>query len=112
MQISINAPPVLSWDICERAHFYNRNQPCQVLYCRYRFGDVIRVVRLHNKTPVIEFMYRQGQLLNLRHEKITEDMLLSAVQSSIQRVCPTVPLQDYTSCEVLPSAGGEKVRHV
>jgi len=48
-------------------------------------------------------MYRQGQLLNLRHEKITEDMLLSAVQAAVKTVHPQSRLIDYTSSEIFPT---------
>ena len=27
-------------------------------FYRYRFGDVVKVVDFHHKTPVVEFMYR------------------------------------------------------
>lgn len=46
---------------------------------RYRFGDVVRVVSLYNQTPVIEFMYRQGQFLNVRGEKTSETAFYQAL---------------------------------
>lgn len=39
---------------------------------RYRFGDVVKIAGFHNQCPVIEFMYRQGQFLNVRGEKTSE----------------------------------------
>jgi len=47
--------------------------------CRYRIGDVIRVVGFHHGAPLVEFQYRQGQLLNLRGEKTSEPQLAAAV---------------------------------
>ena len=66
---------------------------------RYRIGDVVKVVRFHNKCPVIEFQYRQGQLLNMRSEKTTETMLYEAVTTVIRRRGEKVHLVDYTCAE-------------
>jgi len=48
-------------------------------------------------------MYRMGQLLDLRGEKISEDMFYRALLSAMQRVCPDIQLLDYTTAEVPPS---------
>ncbi|XP_053398736.1 GH3 domain-containing protein-like [Mercenaria mercenaria] len=50
---------------------------------RYRFGDVVKVVGHHNTCPVIEFQYRQGQFLNVRGEKTSENYFYQAVNSAI-----------------------------
>lgn len=34
--------------------------------CRYRVGDVVRVVGHHHGAPLVDFRYRIGQILNLR----------------------------------------------
>lgn len=47
---------------------------------RYRLGDVVTVVDRFKQAPVVEFNYRAGQLLNLRGEKLPEDLVLRAVQ--------------------------------
>lgn len=49
---------------------------------RYRFGDVVRVVGFHNHCPMIEFLYRQGQFLNVRGEKTSEKAFYSALLHS------------------------------
>lgn len=46
---------------------------------RYRIGDVVRMIRFHNQTPVVEFLYRQGQLLNIRGEKLDEHIFYEAL---------------------------------
>ncbi|XP_070554653.1 GH3 domain-containing protein-like [Ptychodera flava] len=74
---------------------------------RYRFGDVIRVVRLHNQCPVIEFLYRQGQLLNVRGEKTSENVFYKALVETVSK-WSDVKLVDYTTAEsvMLPSQRG------
>ncbi|XP_072026289.1 uncharacterized protein [Amphiura filiformis] len=52
-------------------------------FYRYRFGDVIKVVDFYYNLPVIKFMYRSGQLLNLRAEKVTELSVDEAVQHMV-----------------------------
>ena len=47
--------------------------------CRYRLGDVVKVVGFYNNSPEIEFLYRRNQVLNMVSEKTTEDHLTSAI---------------------------------
>lgn len=63
-------------------------------FYRYRLGDVVKVVGQFNRTPVIEFLYRKGQLLNLDGEKTPE----SAVQHALQAALNTFgfSVEDYT----------------
>ena len=67
--------------------------------CRYRIGDIVKVVRFHNQCPVIEFQYRQGQLLNMRSEKTSETMLYEAITKVIGRKGDKAHLVDYTCAE-------------
>ena len=67
--------------------------------CRYRIGDIVKVVRFHNQCPVIEFQYRQGQLLNMRSEKTSETMLYEAITKVIGRKGEKTHLVDYTCAE-------------
>ena len=46
---------------------------------RYRMGDVIKVNGFIGKSPVIEFMFRKGQVLNIAGEKIDSRQLEQAV---------------------------------
>lgn len=66
---------------------------------RYRIGDVVRVVRFHNSCPVIEFQYRQGQILNMRSEKTTEMMMYEALTKVLQGTSERPRLVDYTCAE-------------
>uniref|UniRef100_T1IPJ3 GH3 domain-containing protein n=1 Tax=Strigamia maritima TaxID=126957 RepID=T1IPJ3_STRMM len=51
---------------------------------RYRMGDVVKVVKFVKETPVVEFLYRQGQLLNVRGEKMSERLFFDAFQESVK----------------------------
>ncbi|WP_291635948.1 GH3 auxin-responsive promoter family protein, partial [Clostridium sp.] len=51
-------------------------------FYRYRMGDVIKVVGHSNQSPVIEFMYRKGQLLNIAGEKTSEQAVRYALEST------------------------------
>ncbi|KAL4230653.1 hypothetical protein ACF0H5_011029 [Mactra antiquata] len=66
---------------------------------RYRFGDVVKVVGHHNTCPVIEFQYRQGQFLNVRGEKISENFFYQALSSAVQKA--GVNMVDYCCTESL-----------
>ena len=45
---------------------------------RYRLGDVVRIAGFEGKTPVFEFEYRRGNVLDLVGEKTTEQHLRNA----------------------------------
>ncbi|CAH1267721.1 GHDC [Branchiostoma lanceolatum] len=67
---------------------------------RYRFGDVVKVVGFYHKCPVIQFMYRQGQMLNVRGEKTSEDMFYQALKSAKTSWADTgVHVVDYCCAE-------------
>ncbi|XP_033125835.1 GH3 domain-containing protein-like [Anneissia japonica] len=65
---------------------------------RYRFGDVVKVIRFHNQCPVVEFICRQGQLLNVRGEKTYEDLLYNVLLNTVNS-WPSTQLVDYTTME-------------
>ncbi|KAK3099344.1 hypothetical protein FSP39_003018 [Pinctada imbricata] len=67
-------------------------------FWRYRFGDVVRVTGFYNQCPIIEFMYRQGQFLNVRGEKTSE----SSFYQALSKACESwsdIKLVDYCCCE-------------
>lgn len=71
---------------------------------------MVKVVRFHNSCPVIEFQYRQGQLLNMRSEKTSETMIYEAITTVIRRKGDKLQLVDYTCAESIllnfvPSCG-------
>nr|XP_014345657.1 PREDICTED: GH3 domain-containing protein isoform X2 [Latimeria chalumnae] len=65
---------------------------------RYRIGDVVKVVRFYNQCPVVEFKYRQGEMLNVRGEKISEEGFYRALQRAV-RLWPGAELIDYSCAE-------------
>ncbi|XP_033110254.1 probable indole-3-acetic acid-amido synthetase GH3.9 [Anneissia japonica] len=67
---------------------------------RFRFGDVIKVVKFYNQCPVIEFQYRYGQLMSIRGEKVDEACLFEAVKKTLNR-WPGLKLVDYACAESL-----------
>ncbi|MBU3161072.1 GH3 auxin-responsive promoter family protein [Clostridium frigoris] len=63
-------------------------------FYRYRMGDVVKVVDYSHQSPVIEFMYRKGQLLNLAAEKTSEQAVRYALGETTK--ASGVILEDYT----------------
>ncbi|XP_069093786.1 GH3 domain-containing protein isoform X1 [Pleurodeles waltl] len=75
---------------------------------RYRNGDVVRVAGFHNQCPVVEFMFRQSQTLNIRGEGITEDTFYHSLRRAIT-LWPGAGLVDYCSMDsriLGPFSGG------
>jgi hypothetical protein len=50
---------------------------------RYRLGDVVRVVGRHHQSPLMEFLYRRGALLNLMGEKTSEQAARVALEEAL-----------------------------
>lgn len=71
---------------------------------RYRLGDVVKVVDYYGKSPVIEFLYRKGQLLNLVAEKTTESAVHHSIMTSREKW--GVELVDYTAIQDLSETVG------
>ncbi|XP_041453108.1 jasmonoyl--L-amino acid synthetase JAR4-like [Lytechinus variegatus] len=46
---------------------------------RYRMGDVIEVIDFHQDMPIINFLYRTGQMLNVRYEKLDQRIVSDSV---------------------------------
>ena len=53
---------------------------------RYDIGDVVRVVRMQERTPVIEFLHRAGSTCSLTGEKLTEDQVTAAVSDVAEQL--------------------------
>ena len=66
---------------------------------RYRIGDVVKIARFHNSCPVVEFQYRQGQILNVRAEKTSERVFFDALTSALRSEGQRFQMVDYTSAE-------------
>ena len=48
---------------------------------RYRMEDIVQVTRMHNNTPMIEFLYRKNLGMNLANEKTTTQMVDAVVKN-------------------------------
>ncbi|KAH9489794.1 hypothetical protein Btru_036562 [Bulinus truncatus] len=79
---------------------------------RYRFGDVVKVVGFYNQCPIIEFKYRKGQFLNIRGEKISEEMFYDALKEAVLQMWPGTKLADYCCVESAVLDGLESFRNV
>ena len=55
-------------------------------FMRYRLHDIVRVVEFYGQTPVIEFIERQGQLIDVVGEKTAEHHIVEAIASACYRV--------------------------
>ncbi len=64
---------------------------------RYRLGDVVRCVGYYNQTPIVEFLYRQGSLLNFYYEKVTENTVLAALTKASEILGNDCQIVDYTT---------------
>ncbi|GAV02755.1 hypothetical protein RvY_13281 [Ramazzottius varieornatus] len=72
--------------------------PCG-LY-RYRIGDVVRIEEFYNKWPVVTFLHRTGELLNIRSEKLPEGILYNSIMSAAAELSEDIKgVADFTSCE-------------
>ncbi|ELU11427.1 hypothetical protein CAPTEDRAFT_104502 [Capitella teleta] len=68
---------------------------------RYRTGDIIKVVGFQEQTPIYEFQYRLGQILNIYWEKTDEAAIFESVSRALERLPrkDRVRLVDYTTTE-------------
>jgi len=60
---------------------------------RYRLHDIIRVVEFYGQTPVIEFVERQGQVIDIIGEKTAEHHVVEAIDTASHVI--DEPLVDY-----------------
>lgn len=65
---------------------------------RYRLGDVVEVVGFFNQIPLIDFLFRAGQMLNVHAEKLTERSFTSALQAAVA-AWEGLELRDFTAAE-------------
>ena len=73
-------------------------------FYRYRIGDVVKVVDYYFNTPLLEFGYRKGQLLNLAGEKTTEQAVIAAIQDA--SLALGLLLEDFTVVQNLAGSLG------
>lgn len=73
-------------------------------FYRYRLGDIVKVVDYYYKSPVIEFLYRKGQILNIAAEKTQESAVQYALMEAKKKW--NSHLVDYTVTHDLSSPVG------
>lgn len=61
---------------------------------RYNIGDVVRVVRFEQQTPVVEFLHRAGRTCSLTGEKLTEEQVTGAIAAAARAL--HLPLVSFT----------------
>ena len=76
-------------------------------FYRYRLGDVIRVTGYHHECPKIVFSYRKNQLISMYGEKVTETVLLHAIEEMAEESGTAV--HDYS---VYPDTGTEPGHYI
>ncbi|WP_066633530.1 GH3 auxin-responsive promoter family protein [Desulfolucanica intricata] len=100
-------PTVLNLDQLEKGKSYEVVLTNHAGFYRYRLGDVIKVVDYYNSCPVVEFLYRKGQLLNLTGEKTREAAVLEALKNAAKQWGSD--LTDYTTAVDIDGALGRYV---
>lgn len=75
-------PRTLNLDQLEKGQSYEIVVTNFSGFYRYRIGDVVKVVDYYFNTPLLEFGYRKGQLLNLAGEKTSEQAVIAAIQDA------------------------------
>lgn len=63
---------------------------------RYRMGDIVRCIGFYNQSPIVEFLYRRGSLLNLAGEKVSEDTIFTALTEGIKTFGDDCQIVDYS----------------
>lgn len=100
-------PTVLDLEQLEKGQSYEVVVTNHAGLYRYRLGDVVKVVDYCNNSPVVEFLYRKGQLLNLAGEKTQEAAVLNALKKAAKRWGSD--LMDYTTVVDLNGALGRYI---
>ncbi|XP_071967809.1 GH3 domain-containing protein isoform X1 [Engystomops pustulosus] len=67
-------------------------------FYRYRLGDVVQVTSFYNQSPVVKFLYRKSQTLNVRGERISECGFYKALRCTVA-LWPGATLLNYCCLE-------------
>nr|XP_054749690.1 uncharacterized protein LOC129255353 [Lytechinus pictus] len=65
---------------------------------RYRMGDVVKVTGFYNKTPLLEYGHRVGDVLDMHGERTPEIIIKAALQEALTKYA-TFHLVDFTCVE-------------
>lgn len=61
---------------------------------RYNIGDVVRVIGMQQRTPIVEFLHRAGSTCSMTGEKLTEEQVVQAMSAAARRL--GIPLEGFT----------------
>ena len=64
---------------------------------RYRLGDIVKCVDYYNQSPMVEFLYRRGSLLNIAGEKVSENEIFIALTETLKNLGNESQIVDYTT---------------
>ncbi|NEQ09360.1 MAG: GH3 auxin-responsive promoter family protein, partial [Moorea sp. SIO4E2] len=64
---------------------------------RYRLGDVVKCLGYYNQSPSVEFLYRNGSLLDFYGERVPENIVFAALIEGINSLGDDCQLVDYTT---------------
>lgn len=77
------SPPVLLADeLTEGGNYFILFTTSAGLY-RYHINDVVKVVGFHNRTPLLEFQYKGGNVHSFTGEKLTELQVTTAMSAAL-----------------------------
>ena len=86
------ARPIAAWQ-AEIGQCYEVVITTLAGFMRYRLHDLVRVVDFYGQTPIIEFIERRGQIIDLVGEKTAEHHIVEAIDKASHAV--SEPLVDY-----------------
>jgi len=86
------ARPIPAWR-ATAGHCYEVVITTLAGFVRYRLHDIVRVVDFYGQTPIIEFIEREGQVIDIIGEKTAEHHVVEAMETACHSV--DVPLVDY-----------------
>jgi hypothetical protein len=72
------ARPIPTWE-AEPGRSYEVVVTTLAGFVRYRMHDIVRVLEFYGQTPVIEFVEREGQVVNVSSEKTAEHHIVEAI---------------------------------
>lgn len=106
-EVDSTAPRTVTLDEAQDGEHYEVVLTNPSGFYRYRLGDMVKVVGRLHQTPVVEFLFRRGQLLNLSGEKTSEQAALAAVMDAAKQW--GTPLIDFTTVADTDAAPGRYV---
>ena len=111
---SLDQPSTVGFDGLEQGKCYEVVVSTKCGLYRYRMGDVVQVDRFENQAPVVQVLYRQGQLLDVRGEKMPEHTVFQSLKAATTGL--GLNLADYSctcsALDVADSVPGASPRYI